>query len=63
MDETAHLFIGENLKELQLKPDDTEFIEVRPFPFEKLVQLVLASEILDSMTVIATLHAARLKGF
>jgi len=62
MDETAHLFIGEELGELNLEPDDTEFIEVRPFPFEKVVQMVLASEILDSMTVIATLHAARLRG-
>ena len=61
MDETAHLFIGEGLEELKLEPDDTEFIEVRPFPFETVIQMVLASEILDSMTVIATLHAARLR--
>ena len=62
MDETAHLFIGEDLAELQLDSDETEFIEVQPFPFEKVVQMVLASEILDSMTVIAVLHAARIKG-
>jgi|SRR5713226_1144395 len=62
MDETAHLFIGEELEELKLDPDETEFIEVRPFPFKKVVQMVLASEILDSMTVIAVLHTARIKG-
>jgi ADP-ribose pyrophosphatase len=62
MDETAHLFIGEDLNELKLEPDDTEFIEVRPFRFQEVIQMVLASEILDSMTVIATLRAARLKG-
>jgi ADP-ribose pyrophosphatase len=62
MDETAHLFIGEGLEEFKLTPDDSEFIEVQPFPFEKVVQMVLASEIMDSMTVIATLHAARLRG-
>jgi len=61
MDETAHLFIGEGLEELALKPDDTEFIAVQPFPFEKVMEMVLASEILDSMTVIATRHAARLR--
>jgi 8-oxo-dGTP pyrophosphatase MutT (NUDIX family) len=61
MDETAHLFIGEDLAELKLDSDETEFIEVQPFPFEKVVQMVLASEILDSMTVIAALHAARMK--
>lgn len=59
MDETAHLFIGEDLTEVKLDSDETEFIEVQPFPFEKVVQMVLASEILDSMTVIAVLHAAR----
>lgn len=62
MDETAHLFIGEDLAELKLDSDETEFIEVQPFPFEKVVQMVLGSEILDSMTVIAVLHAARMKG-
>lgn len=62
MDETAHLYIGEDLEKLKLKPDDTEFIEVRPFLFDKVVQMVLAGEILDSMTVVATLYAARLRG-
>ncbi|HET8562953.1 MAG TPA: NUDIX hydrolase [Candidatus Binatia bacterium] len=62
MDETAHLFLGEDLAEVKLDSDETEFIQVQPFPFEKVVQMVLASEILDSMTVIAVLHAARMKG-
>ena len=62
MDETAHLFVGEDLAEVKLDSDETEFIEVQPFPFDKVVQMVLASEILDSMTVIAVLHAARMKG-
>lgn len=62
MDETAHLFIGEDLAELKLDSDETEFIEVQPFAVEKVVQMVLAGEILDSMTVIAVLHAARMKG-
>jgi ADP-ribose diphosphatase len=61
MDETAHLFIGEDLAEVKLDSDETEFIQAQPLPFEKVVQMVLASEILDSMTVIAVLHAARMK--
>jgi len=62
MDETAHLFIGEDLARLRLQADETEFIEVHPFPFRQVLQMVLASDILDSMTVIAVLRAARLKG-
>lgn len=62
MDETAHLFIGEELARLARPPDDTEFIEVRTFPFTDALRMVLHGEIVDSMTIIAILHAARLKG-
>jgi len=60
MDETAHLFLGENLVQAELPPDDTEFIEVRPFPFADALRMVLSGEIVDSMTIIAVLYAARL---
>lgn len=62
MDETAHLFVGENLRKAPLKPDDTEFIETREFPFDRVLGMVLSGEIMDAMTVIAVLAAARLKG-
>ena len=61
MDETAHLFVGEGLVKAELPPDDTEFIAVRPFPFAEVLQMVLSGEIVDSMTIIAVLHAARLQ--
>ena len=53
---------GDDLVKLELHPDETEFIEVRQFSFEQAPKMVLANEILDSMTVIAMLHAARTKG-
>lgn len=59
LDETAHLFRGEGMERLALPPDETEFIEVRPFPFAEVLRMVLAGEILDSMTIIAVLLAAR----
>ena len=59
MDETAHLFLGDNLVQAALPPDDTEFIEVREFPFAEVLRMVLSGEIVDSMTIIAVLHAAR----
>jgi ADP-ribose pyrophosphatase len=61
VDETAHLFIGEELVQAAAPPDDTEFIEVRAFPFNDVLQMVLNGEIVDSMTIIAVLHAARLQ--
>jgi ADP-ribose pyrophosphatase len=62
VDEAAHLFLGEDLVKVQLPADDTEFIEVRPFPFKEVLQMVLRGDITDSMTIIAVLHAARLQG-
>lgn len=61
MRELAHLFIGRNLSQAEAKPDETEFLEVGVLPFAQVLQMVLASEIRDSMTVIAVLHAARLR--
>jgi ADP-ribose diphosphatase len=62
MDETASLFLGEELVKLALPKDETEFIEVRPLPFREALGLVLSGEIVDSMTIIAVLHTARTKG-
>lgn len=62
MNETAHLYLGEDLAPADRAPDDTEFIERRVFPFRDVVEMVGRSEITDSMTVIAVLHAARRLG-
>jgi ADP-ribose pyrophosphatase len=59
VEETAHLFWAEGLTPSPTPPDDTEFIDVRPVPFETAVGMVERGEIKDSMTVIAVLHAAR----
>ena len=60
--EVAHLYIGHGLTQVQATPDETEFLEIETFPFEQVLDMVLASEIRDSMTVIAILHAARKLG-
>jgi ADP-ribose pyrophosphatase len=62
MREIAHLYLGRGLTQVEAVPDDTEFLEVAIFPFEEVLQMVLDSEIRDSMTVITVLHAARLRG-
>jgi ADP-ribose pyrophosphatase len=59
MDETAHLFRAEGLRRAPRPPDETEFIDVQPFPFAEALRMVLAGEILDSMTIVAMLLAAR----
>jgi ADP-ribose pyrophosphatase len=62
MREIGHLFIGRGLTQVEAVPDETEFLEVAVLPFQEVLQMVLESEIRDSMTVITVLHAARLRG-
>src|SRR5204863_8637577 len=59
--EVAHLYLAEELRPTRRPPDRTEFIERRAFPFGEVLRMVAHGEIKDSMTVIAVLHAARLR--
>jgi ADP-ribose pyrophosphatase len=59
--ETAHLYLGRDLVIAAAPPDETEFFERAILSFDEVFQMVVASEIRDSMTVIAVLHAARLR--
>lgn len=61
LDETAHLFIGEGLVQDALPPDETEFVEVRAWPFAEVLAMVLNGTIVDSMTIITVLRAAHLR--
>jgi ADP-ribose pyrophosphatase len=60
-DETAYLYLGYDLTQRHLPPDDTEFFEIATFSFDEVLRMVRASEIRDGMTVIAVLHAAFLR--
>jgi ADP-ribose pyrophosphatase len=62
VEEVAHLYLGYGLTPAALPPDETEFFELRAFPFAEVLAMVVDSEIRDGMTVIAVLHAARLRG-
>ena len=57
-EEVAHLYIGRDLTQSEAPPDDTEFLEVAIMPFDDVLQMALASEIRDGMSVIAILIAA-----
>ena len=61
--EVAHLYLGYGLSSAHAIPDATEFLEVAVLPFRQVYEMVNASEIRDAMTMIAVLHAARLRGW
>jgi ADP-ribose pyrophosphatase len=62
VEEVAHIYLAEGLRPVPQEADATEFIEVRAFPFAETLRMVERSEIKDSMTVVAILHAARRRG-
>ena len=59
MDEVAHLYLADGLRPATRVGDDTEFIEIKTFPLDEVLRMVERSDIVDSMTIIAVLHAAR----
>jgi ADP-ribose pyrophosphatase len=58
-DETAHIYVGEALVPAEAASDDTEFLERREFDFDEALRMVLDGEIMDSMSIIGLLLAAR----
>ena len=56
--EVAHLYLAEDLRPASRPADHTEFIERRTFPFAEVLGMVERGEIMDSMTIVAVLHAA-----
>lgn len=61
--ETAHLYLAGGLSPCRpAAPDDTEFLATAWKPFAEVLEMVLANQIMDSMTVIAVLAAARRLG-
>jgi 8-oxo-dGTP pyrophosphatase MutT (NUDIX family) len=62
VEEVASIYLAEGLSPAPAAPDATEFLEVRTFPFDEVVRMVVEDEIKDAMTVVAVLHAARRRG-
>jgi hypothetical protein len=61
--ETAHLYLADWLELAEAEGrDETEFIAHAWKPFPEVLEMVLRGEIMDSMTVIAVLTAARRMG-
>jgi ADP-ribose pyrophosphatase len=61
-DETAHLYVGEDLVPAEAPPDETEFLQRHVFSFERALRMALEGEIMDSMSVLGLLLAARRRG-
>jgi 8-oxo-dGTP pyrophosphatase MutT (NUDIX family) len=61
-DEEGFLFIAEELTAGPTQFDDTEIIQIRKLPLTEAVQMVMDSQITDSLSVYGLLKVARLRG-
>ncbi len=62
-DEEGFLFLAEELEQFEPETEETEEITVRKVPLAQAVQMVMNSEITDSLSVCGILMVARLKGY
>jgi 8-oxo-dGTP pyrophosphatase MutT (NUDIX family) len=60
--EEGFLYIAEELTQMDAEPEETEELQVKRVPLAEAVEMVMRSEITDSLSVCAILMTARLKG-
>ena len=56
-DERAIIYVAKELNFHSSSPEETEVLQVKKIPFEKLFQMVMNNEIMDAPTIIAVLKA------
>ena len=61
-DEVGYMFLAEDLTEGESEPDDTEILALKKVSLPEAVRMVMDSEITDSISIVAILKVARLKG-
>jgi len=54
-DEYGIIYLAQNLEQQQAAPEETEQLEIKKIPFEKVYQMVNNGEIRDSLTIISVL--------
>lgn len=61
-DEVGYMFLAENLQFGEAEPEDTEILILKKISLKVAIQMVMNSEITDSLSIAAILKVARLKG-
>ncbi len=56
-DEVLHMYLAENLSQVEAKPDEDEFLHIVTMPFDQVVAQIMSGEIVDGKTVSAVLKA------
>jgi ADP-ribose pyrophosphatase len=61
-DEEGFLFLAEDLTQAQAQPEETEQLKTVKLPLSEALEMVMRSEITDSLSVMGLLKVARMKG-
>jgi ADP-ribose pyrophosphatase len=61
-DEEGYIYIAEELTQFEQEPEETEELKIQKIHLSQALELVLSSEITDSLSVIGILKVARLRG-
>jgi hypothetical protein len=54
-DEAAYIYLARDLEQFDPEPEEDEQIEIKKLRFDEFYQMILAGEILDSLSVAAGL--------
>ncbi len=57
-DEEGHIFLAQNLTQLQAQPEESEDLCVKKLPFTEVFDMVMRHEITDSLSIAGILKAA-----
>lgn len=60
-DELGILYLAKDFEQFAPQPEETEQLEVKKIPFEKVYQMVISGEITDSLTVAGILRTKLLR--
>ena len=61
-DEYGYIFVAQKLIQGEMQWDETEELQIKKLPLKKALQMVMDSEITDSLSIAAILKASRLYG-
>lgn len=61
-DEVGYMYLAEDLSFGESEPDDTEILQLKKVHLSEAIEMVMKSEITDSLSVATLLKVARMKG-
>lgn len=62
-DELAIVYLAEDLTQGETEFEETEILQIKKLPFGEVLEMVMAGEITDSISVAGILKAARILGY